>query len=209
MGVWTYTDSALGEVLTRRDARNVTTLFCYDKLGRTTYKSASVDVDANGTPDAVVDTWLFDPPGALGQLWSATRQINAVLEKRSTYTYDPLARPSRRSSQQNQGGGTTQTFVTDTVYDGNYGRPKQLIHPSGDSVLVRYTQYGQLDASPTSPALRATAASPRSPRTARVSPSWVSVDVARCCARPRIGFRQRNVRVRPRWSLPAQGGRHA
>lgn len=158
---------------------------------------------------AVVDTWLFDPPGALGQLWIAQRQINSVLEKRSTYTYDPLARPSRRSSQQNQGGGTTQTFVTDTVYDGNYGRPKQLIHPSGDSVLVRYTQYGQLDASPTSPALRATAASPRSPRTARVSPSWVSVDVARCCARPRIGFRQRNVRVRPRWSLPAQGGRHA
>ncbi len=94
---------------------------------------------------AVVDTWLFDPPGALGQLWSATRQINAVLEKRSTYTYDTLARPTRRSSQQNQGGGVTQTFVTDTVYDGNYGRPKQLIHPSGDSVWLRYTKYGQLN----------------------------------------------------------------
>jgi len=93
MGVWTYTDSALGEVLTRRDARNVTTLFCYDKLGRTTYKSASVDVDANGTPDAVVDTWLFDPPGALGQLWIAQRQINSVLEKRSTYTYAPSPAP--------------------------------------------------------------------------------------------------------------------
>jgi len=145
MGAWTYTYNALGEVLTRRDARNVTTLFGYDKLGRTTSKSASVDVDANGSPDSVVDTWLFDPPGALGQLWSATRQINAVLEKRSTYTYDTLARPTRRSSQQNQGGGTTQTFVTDTVYDGNYGRPKQLIHPSGDSVWLRYTQYGQLD----------------------------------------------------------------
>jgi len=36
MGAWTYTYNALGEVLTRRDARNVTTIFGYDKLGRTT-----------------------------------------------------------------------------------------------------------------------------------------------------------------------------
>lgn len=98
MGAWTYTYNALGEVLTHRDARNVTTLFGYDKLGRTTYKSASVDVDANGSPDTVVDSWLFDPPGALGQLLTSQRQVNSAFDRRSTYTYDTLARPTRRSS---------------------------------------------------------------------------------------------------------------
>jgi len=59
-GTWTFGYNALGEVLEQTDARNLTTSTQYDKLGRPSQVSATVDIDGVAPLDAVVDTFTYD-----------------------------------------------------------------------------------------------------------------------------------------------------
>ena len=94
--------------------------------------------------DAVLDTWTFDPTGALGQLAQSKRTINAVLERQEDHSYDALARKLQTDVTQNAGSGSTRTYRSSAVYDSYYGRVKAQAFPNNEAVWFRYGLYGQL-----------------------------------------------------------------
>jgi RHS repeat-associated protein len=142
-GASSFTYNALGEVLTQTDARGIVMNFTYDKLGRKTKLTATSDANGDGTNDAIVDTWAYDPAGAKGQLSISKRTINAVTERQDTSAYDSIyIRPITQTTLQNTGGTTTRTYVTDIQYDAYYGRVKAQFMPNGEGEQFIYNQYG-------------------------------------------------------------------
>lgn len=146
-GRWTYTYNALGELLTQTDARGIVTQHRYDPLGRATHRDASgtaLDADGDGARgDRVADIWIHDTV-AIGQLTSASRRINGTPVSSEVYSYDAFARPDLVDRTIRTASGADALFRSETRYDAYYGRAKQLVHPTGDSVRLTYTKYGHL-----------------------------------------------------------------
>ena len=86
-----FSRNALGELRAQTDARNVTTGFSYDLLGRMRARTALVDVDG-GAADSVIDTWLYDPVNGVGELASSERKVNTATERSESHNYDAAGR---------------------------------------------------------------------------------------------------------------------
>jgi len=140
-GIWNFAYDALGELLTQTDARQVSTSLAYDKLGRPTARTASVDVTGDGVADVVSDSWTYDPSNALGQALSSQRQINGVLERSTTLTYDNLVRPIESNVTQAMTSGT-QAYRLRQKYDSYYGRLVGQEYPNGEAIELQYSAYG-------------------------------------------------------------------
>jgi RHS repeat-associated protein len=140
-GNWSFVYNALGEVISQTDARSIVTTMAYDKLGRPTSRNATIDVTGDTVADTVADSWTYDPAGALGAPLMEQRTINGVTERRSTLTYDSLARPVQTDVLQALTTGT-QTYTLKTKYDSYYGRPVGQRFPNGETLQVVYGQYG-------------------------------------------------------------------
>jgi RHS repeat-associated protein len=140
-GNWSFVYNALGEVISQTDARSIVTTMSYDKLGRPTSRNATIDVTGDNVADTVADSWTYDPAGALGQPLTEQRNINGTTERRSTLTYDSLARPVQTDVLQALTTGT-QTYTLKTKYDSYYGRPVGQRFPNGETLQVVYGQYG-------------------------------------------------------------------
>jgi YD repeat-containing protein len=134
-GAWSFAYNALGEVLSQTDARGIATSMTYDKLGRPTSRSANVDVTGEGTPDAVFDSWNYDPANAKGALDAESRQINWQHERWRGVSYDSLARPVQTMVVQAL-ASTQNTYVFRSKYDSYYGRPIGQEFPNGEAVQV-------------------------------------------------------------------------
>jgi RHS repeat-associated protein len=142
-GVSSFTYNALGEVLSQTDARGIVSNFTYDKLGRKTKLAATSDANGDGTNDAIIDTWVYDPTGAKGQLSVSKRTINGATERQDTSAFDSIyIRPITQTTVQNTGGATTRTYVTDVQYDGYYGRVKAMFMPNGEGEQFIYNPHG-------------------------------------------------------------------
>lgn len=141
-GTSNFTYNALGEVLTQTDARGIVNAFTYDKGGRKTQHTASIDLTGDAVADAIVDTWTYDPLNGLGALGQSKRTVNAVLETQADTSYDTLARPIQTDTQQYAGPSDTRTYTSSTQYDSYYGRPKGQTYPTGDTVRIEYSNYG-------------------------------------------------------------------
>jgi RHS repeat-associated protein len=142
-GVSSFTYNALGEVLSQTDARGIVSNFTYDKLGRKTKLTATSDANGDGTNDAIIDTWVYDPIGAKGQLSVSKRTINGATERQDTSAFDSIyIRPITQTTVQNTGGATTRTYVTDVQYDGYYGRVKAMFMPNGEGEQFIYNPHG-------------------------------------------------------------------
>jgi RHS repeat-associated protein len=146
-GSWSYGYNALGELLTQTDARGIVTTSVYDRLGRKTERTASVDIDGVAGNEAVRDLFAYDAPNAIGALLQTRRTVNNIIEREENFTYDAFARLTQTQTIQNTdtaGGYTPEAYVTRQYYDANYGRIKQQTYPTGDSVWLRYGKYGHL-----------------------------------------------------------------
>jgi RHS repeat-associated protein len=140
-GAWSFVYNALGEVTGQVDARGIATGMSYDVLGRPNARSASVDVTGDGVADTVADSWSYDPVNAKGAPATSQRTINGQLERSTTSTYDPLARPVQQTIVQALTSGT-QTYTTRTKYDSYYGRPIGQEYPNGEAVQQVYGYWG-------------------------------------------------------------------
>lgn len=141
-GISNFTYNALGEVLTQTDARSITSTTSYDKLGRKTQFNVTADANGDGTNDAIVDTWTYDPSGAKGQLAQSKRTINGVIERQENSIFDVLIRPSQVTAVQNTGGGTTRNYSSEFQYDTYYGRVLAQFFPNGEGEQFIFNQYG-------------------------------------------------------------------
>ncbi|TXH64882.1 MAG: hypothetical protein E6Q88_14805, partial [Lysobacteraceae bacterium] len=109
-GVWSFSYNALGEVLSQTDARGVTTHLAYDKLGRPTARTASIEITGDTIADTIADSWRYDPANALGQPLSQTRTISRSLP---AYNLPHAHRPVQHRSAGDpgpDGGGHRQTL---------------------------------------------------------------------------------------------------
>jgi RHS repeat-associated protein len=143
-GSWSFGYNALGEVLAQTDARNITTSTQYDKLGRPVQVSATVDIDGVGSPDAVIDTFTYDPAYGRGLEGSQTRTINGAVQRTIATTYDLLSRPASVTYDNATGSpGVFLSLTQETAYDVYYGRPKAQSYGNGETLWLRYSKYGQ------------------------------------------------------------------
>ena len=140
-GTWSFVYDALGEVKSQTDARNIVTSLSYDKLGRPTGRSASVDVTGDNVADSVVDSWSYDPANAKGAPATQGRTINGATERSTTTSYDTLARPVQTTVTQALATGTG-SYTLRTKYDSYYGRPIGQEYPNGEAVQQLYSAYG-------------------------------------------------------------------
>ncbi len=140
-GTWSFVYNALGEVTSQTDARGIATTMTYDKLGRPTTRNATIDVTGDTIADTVADTWLYDPANAKGAPLTEQRNINGVIERSATQTYDALARPVQTDVTQALTTGT-QSYTLKTKYDSYYGRPVGQRFPNGETLQVVYGSYG-------------------------------------------------------------------
>ena len=121
--------SALGELLSRTDARGATA-YEHDRLGRPTRRTH---------PDGVVAQWSWDPANGKGLL--GVRSYGAGFSE--TYAYNSDAR-LRMSTTRIVAGGRTERFDTSYGYDGR-GRMSSATHPSDATVSFAYNTRGCLE----------------------------------------------------------------
>ena len=143
-GSSSFSYDALGEVLSSSDGRGISTSNSYDKLGRLIGRSASVDVDGNGSADSVLDVWSYDPVGAAGALASSQRSIAGVLERSEQHAYDLHGRLVQTDTTQATNLGN-RSYTQRFAYDANYGRLKarSLPHTATQSAEVLWTRYSK------------------------------------------------------------------
>ena len=125
----TFVHSALGELLSRTDARGATA-YEHDRLGRPTRRTH---------PDGVVAQWSWDPANGKGLL--GVRSYGAGFSE--TYAYNSDAR-LRTSTTRIVAGGRTERFDTSYGYDGR-GRMSSATHPSDATVSFAYNTRGCLE----------------------------------------------------------------
>ena len=119
MGRWDFTYNEFGEVATQTDAKDVDTVYVYDKLGR-------LENRANRR-------FIYDNAGK-GRLYQSSFD-----GKTETYGYDSKGRIDQVTTVID---GTT--FYQHFAYDSYYGRVKAQEFASGERVAYRYNQYGYL-----------------------------------------------------------------
>ena len=141
-GTWSFLYDGLGELMRQTDARGVVTDTRYDKLGRPSTRSVSIDITGDNVPDAIVDSWTYDPFNGVGKPASSQRLVNGAIERRQVFTYDTLARPIQTDTTQQIAIGQTKAYTQTLAYDTYYGRPKSTGYPNGEAVATYYDKYG-------------------------------------------------------------------
>lgn len=147
VGTITYTYNPDGSVLTKKDARNITTTYSYDALHRTTQASYS-----DGTPIA---SYHYDETAPWG--WTLSNPIGrktteytndsatGTMLTANLFSYDAMGRPLILEQCQPQNCVSAPSLSTSVSYD-YAGNPTALTYPSGR--VVRYT-YDSADRSST------------------------------------------------------------
>jgi RHS repeat-associated protein len=141
-GTWSFLYDALGELLQQTDARGVVTTSRYDKLGRPVSRSVSIDITGDNLPDAIVDSWSYDPLNGIGKPATSQRLVNNAIERQQVFSYDTLARPVQTDTTQQIAVGQTKAYTQTLAYDSYYGRPKSTGYPNGEAVATYYDKYG-------------------------------------------------------------------
>ena len=105
LGTWNYTPNALGEVISQTDAKNQTTTFSYDTMGRPYQR-----VEAEGT-----STWTW---GALSDNTATNKYVGRLKTVTGpgygeSFVYDGLARPMSRKNE--RGDDALEAHCSDAV----------------------------------------------------------------------------------------------
>jgi RHS repeat-associated protein len=128
-GITTYTYDGNGNLLTRTDARGVTTTNVYDKLNRVTSRTYT-----DGTPEV---SFIYDDPGVA----NSRGRLTSVSSSVSTYNYiayDALGRVT--SGAQITDG---QTYTMGYGYDLS-GHLTRQTYPSGKVINTTYDPIGRV-----------------------------------------------------------------
>jgi len=148
-GARSYLYNGAGELKSETDARGWVTTFSYDVLGRVTQRNWNEQALAPNTAnlrDIGVDTFVYDTLGAgilREQSRTLTRQGSGVVLESSRHLFDVDALyRSNRVEQWIKTGSGTESFVSTTRHDKNFGRAKQAVMPDGVSVVYRYNALG-------------------------------------------------------------------
>ena len=129
-----YTYNALGEVLSKTDAKNQLRRFTYDKLGRQLSRIEPTDTT----------NWTYDTAtkgkGGLASV-TMTKGSEVFVEN---YTYDSLSRPSSTTRTVTL-AGQNHVFGVSRTYD-SASRIKKLTYPNSFAVEHVYNSRGYLEA---------------------------------------------------------------
>ena len=130
LGTWNYTPNALGEVVSQTDAKNQTTTFSYDALGRPYQR-----VEAEGT-----STWTW---GALSDNTAANKYVGRLKTVTGpgygeSFVYDGLARPKTRTIV------SDQTYQFDYTYNALLGQLETLTYPTSTAGVRFKAKLGYL-----------------------------------------------------------------
>jgi len=145
-GPWSYGWDGLGRLRSQKDARNYTTTFEYDAIGRPTFRYT---IAPGGGP--VLDAaWTYDQgqPGVLNRVdgpdsYSRRYQYDALLRPYQVSTTVPAADALQPATSH-----TSRSFTIDYGYDAKTGRLKATRYPSADpaklgpAVVLEYTSLG-------------------------------------------------------------------
>ena len=161
-----------GRVFSTTTPDGLTTFFQYDPAGRQTAVIQGIDVNQDGSTDAV-DTDADSVPDTGSELIVTRFEYDAVgrqikvtdpLGRVTESQYDALGRVIKTIQQGTPGSGTADNIVTETVYDA-LGRRIAAIDPLGQRTdfgydnagrLVSVTLPGVVDADPSSPTFNQT-----------------------------------------------------
>ncbi|WP_351074871.1 RHS repeat-associated core domain-containing protein [Shewanella sp. CAL98-MNA-CIBAN-0140] len=123
MGVWNFTYNQYGELVTQKDARNITTTFSYDKAGRQTSQTGQQ-----------TRAWVYDANVGYGKLYQA--KVDGHIQ---THSYDTAGR-----IKQTVTAIGSLSFTEKYAYDTQFGRIKAMQYPSGEHVAYRFDDNGYL-----------------------------------------------------------------
>lgn len=134
-GQWSlgYNYDAGGNLLKRKDARNVTAAYTYDAVGRNTVINYS---------DATPDVALYYDGATLGK-GRAWRSEAAGVSRQTVAQYDSLGRPKAYSQQFWAGSAWGAAFNVARTYD-RAGNLLTQTYPSGRTVSYTYDAAGRL-----------------------------------------------------------------
>jgi YD repeat-containing protein len=138
-GQWSsgYVYDPNGNLLKRKDARNVTATYGYDALNRNT---AVRYAGESGVATPGVNRYYDGATLGLGKGWKS-ETIGGSLT--SIEQYDAVGRPTRRKQQFWNGGAWGQAFTTQLGYN-PAGALTSMTYPSGHTVSYRYDIAGRL-----------------------------------------------------------------
>ena len=130
LGTWNYTPNALGEVVSQTDAKNQTTTFSYDAVGRPYQR-----VEAEGT-----STWTW---GALSDNTATNKYVGRLKSVTGpgygeSLVYDGLARPKTRTIV------SDQTYQFDYTYNAVLGQLETLTYPTSTAGVRFKAKLGYL-----------------------------------------------------------------
>jgi RHS repeat-associated protein len=155
-GRWFFTYNGFGEVKTQTDARNKQTTLTYDKLGRVISRNWYESSRTNLIAPSFIETTEYENVGSTnyGTVKKVTRSGGAVnstdFEKwERQFTYDALSRAKETGTTMQAGLSPALTLTTQTKFDSNFGRTKQLVYPAsaldGQPVSI-YQAYNNIGA---------------------------------------------------------------
>ena len=126
MGLKYFYYNGFGEVEKETDAKNVSTQYQYDPLGRLEYRSVNNVLEATFDYDLSCNGTV------------SMETVNRSSEKYSkSYVYDQYCRPSTSTSTIDG-----NSYDITQYYDGNYGRVKGLTYPNDLTVEYQYNGLG-------------------------------------------------------------------
>ena len=132
MGIWNYSYNILGQLISQTDAKNQSTTFTYDVLGRKTSKNS-----ADG-----ISTWTYDSASnAIGSLalesFESSSNNNTTSNKKE-YFYDTLSRPIKVITTTDD-IAYTQSYTYDA-----YSRVETRSEPNDFIIKNTYNERGYL-----------------------------------------------------------------
>ena len=131
-GTLTSTYNKFNELLSQKDARNNTTTYLYDKLGRVVEKKIS----GQGENQTVIYT--YDNASVANKGTGKLYQIKLNKEVQETYKYDKMGRLYSQSKKIDSSFHTIHYR-----YDAN-GQLQKLTYPTGFTVVYNYDSQGKL-----------------------------------------------------------------
>ena len=133
-GTWFFGYNGYGELKTRTDARGRVSSHSYDKLGRPLTRSWNQPNREGTGTHSFTETTEYDNAGLTS--YGTVKWVRRVGASGAEYeffqrsfTYDALARPIETRTQMQVGTQPVLALTTQTRYDANFGRVKQLNYP--------------------------------------------------------------------------------
>ena len=153
-GAWSFTYNGFAEVKTQTDARGLGTEISYDNLGRAITRTWAEE-DRFGRSKiefTEVNSFENSSASAYGTLISTTRTGGdggtRTYEKwQRSFSYDALNRSTASSTRMQAGIAAEVVLSTQSYFDKNFGRVKQMVYPSSQidsQPLSTYQAYNVL-----------------------------------------------------------------